>query len=367
MAEAAGLEIDAIEGTGTGGRVTTEDVQRALAHMEDGGPAASSLPAPADAPGTRLRPSSIKASPRAREMAAQAGLDLSKVEGTGPQGRIMVRDVERALAAAPAELVDVLPSPPAPPAGLPVAGQIIPLSGVRGVIARRMSESTRTAAAVTTTAQADATTLVGLRAALRQEWHALSGPAPSYNDLFVVILGKALAEFAYMNAHILDEQIHLMAEINIGLAVDTDRGLVVPVLRSVQGMSLAEVTRASADLVKRARGGKLLPDDLNGGTFTLSNLGAFDVDASTPIINLPECAVLGVGRIAPRPAVVDGALGVRQTVTLSLTYDHRAIDGAPAARFLQRVKQLVEQPGLAFVTRQGPAGGSPSSAGHVAG
>jgi pyruvate dehydrogenase E2 component (dihydrolipoamide acetyltransferase) len=114
-------------------------------------------------------------------------------------------------------------------------------------------------------------------------------------------------------------------------------------------MRLGDVTRVAHDLVERARAGELLPDDLRGGTFTLSNLGTYDVDASTPIINLPECAVLGVGRIAPRPAVVDGELCVRQTVTLSLTYDHRAIDGAPAARFLERVKQLVELPGLALV------------------
>jgi pyruvate dehydrogenase E2 component (dihydrolipoamide acetyltransferase) len=123
----------------------------------------------------------------------------------------------------------------------------------------------------------------------------------------------------------------------------------VPVLRGVQDMTLADVTRASRDLVERAREGKLLPDDLDGGTFTLSNMGMFDVDASTPIINLPECAILGLGSIAPRPAVINGELCVRQMVTLSLTYDHRAIDGAPAARFLERTKQLVEQPYLALV------------------
>jgi pyruvate dehydrogenase E2 component (dihydrolipoamide acetyltransferase) len=114
-------------------------------------------------------------------------------------------------------------------------------------------------------------------------------------------------------------------------------------------MTLTDVTRASRDLVERAREGKLLPDDLDGGTFTLSNMGMFDVDVSTPIINLPECAILGVGSIALRPAVINGQLCVRQTVTLSLTYDHRAIDGAPAARFLERTKQLVEQPYLALV------------------
>ena len=164
-----------------------------------------------------------------------------------------------------------------------------------------------------------------------------------------LLLAKALGEYPYVNAHIVGDEIHQMASINIGLAVDTERGLIVPVLKGVNDMLLADVTRASHDLVGRARQGRLLPDDLQGGTFTLSNMGAFDVEASTPILNLPQCAILGVGRIATRPAAYKGELCLRQTVTLSLTYDHRAIDGAPAARFLERVKHLVEQPHLALV------------------
>lgn len=223
------------------------------------------------------------------------------------------------------------------------------LNGKLIVIARRMSASAHGTAAVTTTTQADATELVRLREAMGQEWQSSLGLAPSYNDLLLVILAKALGEFPYMNAHLVDEEIRQPASINIGIAVDTERGLIVPVLKGVQEMLLADVARASRGLVQRARRGKLLADDLSGGTFTLSNMGAFDVEASTPIINLPECAILGVGRIAARPAVFDGELCVRQTVTLSLTYDHRAIDGAPAARFLERVKHLVEQPYLALV------------------
>ena len=172
---------------------------------------------------------------------------------------------------------------------------------------------------------------------------------PSYNDLLLASLAKALSEYTYMNAHVVGNEIHYLAEINIGLAVDTERGLIVPVVKGVQDMLLEDVARTTRELVRRAREGRLLPDDVSGGTFTLSNLGGFDVEASTPIINLPECAILGVGRIAPRPAVFEGELCVRQTVTLSLTYDHRAIDGAPAARFLERVKQLVEQPAVALV------------------
>jgi pyruvate dehydrogenase E2 component (dihydrolipoamide acetyltransferase) len=212
-----------------------------------------------------------------------------------------------------------------------------------------MSQSAHTAAAVTTMTQADATELVRLREGLRQEWKATVGLTPSYNDLLLVVLAKALGEYPYMNAHLVDEEIRQLGEINIGLAVDTERGLIVPVLKGVQGKLLADVVRLSHTLVQRVRKGKLLPDDLRGGTFTLSNMGAFDVEASTPIINPPECAILGVGRIALRPAAFEGELCLRHTVTLSLTYDHRAIDGAPAARFLERVKKLVEQPHLALV------------------
>lgn len=353
LAEEAGLDPSAISGTGPGGRVTTKDVERAQAEALENTASVSAETAPAAAAPVPAAPPSVetgakvKASPKARRLAEQAGLGLTTVKGTGRDGRIMAEDVERVLSEASAESAEAPPTAPVPVAS--ATSRIIPLSGVRGVIARRMTKSAQTTAAVTTTTQADATELVRLREALREEWQTSTGIAPSYNDLLVVILAKALGEFRYMNAHLVGEEIHQLESVNIGLAVDTQRGLVVPVLRGVQDMTLADVTRASRDLVERAREGKLLPDDLDGGTFTLSNMGMFDVDASTPIINLPECAILGLGSIAPRPAVINGELCVRQMVTLSLTYDHRAIDGAPAARFLERTKQLVEQPYLALV------------------
>jgi pyruvate dehydrogenase E2 component (dihydrolipoamide acetyltransferase) len=212
-----------------------------------------------------------------------------------------------------------------------------------------MAASANTTAAVTTMTQADATELVRVRETLGKEWNASVGFTPSYGDLLTVILAKALVEFPYMNAHLVGEEIRQLASINIGLAVDTEQGLMVPVLKGVERMLLSDVVRGSFDLVQRAREGKLLPDELHGSTFTLSNMGIFDVEASTPIINPPECAILGVGRIAPRPAAFEGKLCLRHTVMLSLTYDHRAIDGAPAARFLVRVKYLLERPYLALV------------------
>jgi pyruvate dehydrogenase E2 component (dihydrolipoamide acetyltransferase) len=347
LAEQAGLDITGIAGTGPGGRVTSGDVERALAQKQEevaGKPVAVE---PQDAPNeTRHK---VKASPRARRLAEEAGLDLATVEGTGRGGRVMATDVERMLQSAPAQ--PAIEEAPAPASATPVAtpSQVMPLSGMRGVIAHRMAASAGATAAVTTTTQADATELVRLREGLREEWQAVSGLAPSYNDLLLAILAKSLAEFPYMNAHLVGEEIRYIEEINIGLAVDTERGLIVPVIFGVQGMLLEDVIRTTQDLVRRAREDRLLPDDVSGGTFTLSNLGGFDVEASTPIINLPECAILGMGRIAPRPAVFEGELCVRQTVTLSLTYDHRAIDGAPAARFLERVKQLLEQPAVALV------------------
>jgi pyruvate dehydrogenase E2 component (dihydrolipoamide acetyltransferase) len=372
-AEQAGLDLSAIAGTGPGGRVTSKDVEAAktqqapgsveasgsmeVAQTREAKPAAPPAAAPLPPPPPETVGPKVKASPRAKEMAQKAGLDLASVGGTGKDGRVMVSDVERAMAAGakspkpPTAAPPFRPSAPAPAAVAPSKAdpEVIPLTGVRGVIARRMAASVHTAASVTTTTQADATELVRLRDDLRQEWTPSLGFAPSYNDLLLVILAKALGEYPYVNSHIVDDEIRQMAEVNIGLAVDTERGLIVPVVRGLQGKLLVDVARATRELVERAREGKLLPDDVSGGTFTLSNMGAFDVEASTPILNLPEVAILGLGRIAQRPAAFEGELCLRQTVTLSLTYDHRAIDGAPAARFLERVKKLVERPHLALV------------------
>lgn len=346
LAADAGLDLAGIEGTGPGGRITAGDVKQAQATTEDHGDEGSAK-TDRKTPPPRPPRRRVKASPRARQLAEEHGLDLARIEGTGREGRIMMADVERALAQAPSTAPRQTKSPATPQEETWTS--VTPLTGTRGVIARRMAASAHTAAAVTTTTRADATELVRLREALSGEWQAEMGLKPSYNDFLLVILAKALAEFPYMNAHLADGEIRQQANIHIGLAVDTERGLIVPVIRGVGAMRLADVARIREDLVQRTRDGRLVPEDLQGGTFTLSNMGAFDVEASTPILNLPEVAILGVGRIAPRPAVVNGELCVRQTVTLSLTYDHRAIDGAPAARFLERVKHLIEEPYLALV------------------
>jgi pyruvate dehydrogenase E2 component (dihydrolipoamide acetyltransferase) len=219
-------------------------------------------------------------------------------------------------------------------------GPAQPLSGLRAVIAERLSASWRERPHVTLTTEADATNLVSARQQLTEEL----GRKVAYDALLVALVARALREQPGINARLTERGIEQVAEINIGVAVDTERGLLVPVVHDVAGRDLLQIQQALAELVERALAGRSLPDDLSGGTFTITNLGMFEVDAFTPIINPPESAILGVGRIIAKPVAVDRQVVVRDRMTLSLSFDHRLIDGAPAARFLQRVKQLVERP-----------------------
>jgi pyruvate dehydrogenase E2 component (dihydrolipoamide acetyltransferase) len=289
----------------------------------------------------------IFASPRARRLAREKEVDLALVTGSGPKGRIVERDVVaylETLALAPPSA----PTPPAPPAPVEAVEAVaeVPMTGVRAVIAQRMHESHQTTAPVTLTTEADATAFVELRERLKASLAAELGFNIGYNDLLIKLVAHALGQFPYMNARLDGEVIRELGEIHIALAVDTDRGLLVPVIRNADRKGVAKIAREVRELVERARTGKALPDELSGSTFTITNLGMHEVDAFTPIINLPETAILGVGRIKARPAVVEGELCVRQTMWLSLTFDHRLVDGGPAARFLQYIKNLIEDPYL---------------------
>jgi pyruvate dehydrogenase E2 component (dihydrolipoamide acetyltransferase) len=308
--------------------------------LPSGGSAAGHAPRPAPAPATAgatregapaprasspvtRRASAPTASPRARRVAAELRVDWAVLSGSGRTGRIVERDV-RAAGADRA-------------------------SPVRRLVAERMSASARTTAPVTLTTDADATKLVRVRTALRAEALAAGASPPSYTDCLVKLAAVALLEHPALNASLDGERLVQHRAVHIGVAVDTPRGLLACVLRDVPGKSLRVLAAESASLIAQARAGTLSPDALRGGTFTVSNLGAYEIDAFTPIVNLPECAILGVGRIVARAVVVDEAAGLiaaRKMVALSLTFDHRVADGAPAARFLQRVKQLVEQPAL---------------------
>ena len=289
----------------------------------------------------------IFASPRARKLAREKEVNLALVTGTGPHGRIVEQDVLAHLTLRPVEAAAAPTAPLALPVEMPSV-ESVPLTGLRRIIAERMAASVHTTARVTLVTEADATAFVEARERLKatvvEEW----GFAPGYNDLLGIIVARALREFPYMNARLSadGQAIERLPVVNLGMAVDTERGLLVPVIRDADQMGLRAFGTEFRALVERARAGKSLPDDLTSGTFTITNLGMYEIDAFTPIINLPEAAILGVGRIQPKPVVRDGEIVVRQMWTLSLVFDHRLVDGAPAARFLQWIKQLVENPYL---------------------
>jgi pyruvate dehydrogenase E2 component (dihydrolipoamide acetyltransferase) len=310
LAHRLGISLGGIAGSGLRGMIVVADVGRADAHRR----AAPATPA-------------VNASPVARRLAAQAGLDLSAVAGGGPSGRIMRQDVEEALAYR-AE----------PPPSREDGAQA--LTGLRAVIAERLSASWRERPHVTLTTEADATNLIIARQQLTEEL----GQKVAYDALLVALVARALREQPHMNVRLTERGIERLSQFNIGVAVDTERGLLVPVVRDAAAKSLLQVQRTLAELVERTLAGQSLPDDLSGGTFTITNLGMFEIDGFTPIINPPESAILGVGRIAAKPVAMDRQVVVRDMVTLSLSFDHRLIDGAPAARFLQRIKQLIERP-----------------------
>jgi pyruvate dehydrogenase E2 component (dihydrolipoamide acetyltransferase) len=279
-----------------------------------------------------------KVTPVAQRMAADVGVDLREVAGSGPGGRIVKQDVARA--------VQPTAAPVAQP--LPVADVIerIPLKGVRGIIAERMAASVHTTARVTLVMEVDATEFVAVRERIKAKVSKDWGFAPGYNDLLAKVVAVALRQFPYMNARLAPDAIELMGHVNIGMAVDTERGLLVPVVKDADKKNLRQFGEDFRRMVDGARSGRSLPDDLSGGTFTITNLGMYDVDAFTPVINLPEAAILGVGRIAPKAVPHGDQIVIRQMWTLSLVFDHRLVDGAPAARFLQMIKSLIEDPSM---------------------
>jgi pyruvate dehydrogenase E2 component (dihydrolipoamide acetyltransferase) len=277
-----------------------------------------------------------KVTPVAQRMAADVGVNLRGLEGSGPGGRIVKQDIMRAsqptVSATPLPIADVV--------------ERLPLKGVRGIVAERMAASVHSTARVTLFMEMDASELVAARerikAMVSKEW----GFAPSYNDLLAKIVATALRKFPYMNARLAPDAVEVLGHVNIGMAVETDRGLLVPVIRDVDQKGLRAFGEEFRRLVDSARAGRSQPDDLSGGSFTITNLGTYDVDSFTPVINLPEAAILGVGRIVPKAVPRGTEIVIRQMWTLSLVFDHRIVDGAPAARFLQMIKTLIEDPAL---------------------
>jgi len=299
------VSLAGISGSGVGGRILSDDV---LAAAE-----------------------SVKATPVARREAELAGIDLRTVQGTGPGGRITKDDVRNRVEAAP--VAEPAPVPAAAPAG---DGEVkrIPLTPMRKVIARRMCESKFAAPHYYVTVEVNMQAAKTFRAGLRFK--------ASFNDLVLYATMKALRLHPEVNVRWAEDAIEQVSDINLGMAVALPTGLIVPVIRRAQLLSLEGLCAVTKDLAERAQKGKLLPDDYTGNTFTVSNLGAFGVDHFTAIINQPDSAILAIGQIKDRVVVIDGGIFIRPIMKLTLSSDHRVIDGAVAARFLADLKQILE-------------------------
>jgi pyruvate dehydrogenase E2 component (dihydrolipoamide acetyltransferase) len=299
------------------------------------------VPVPQVAPATTTTNGGrVKASPLARRIARERGIDLASLSGTGPEGRIVAEDIERATVA-PAQA----PPAAAPAAAAPAArGEVerVELSSLRKTIARRLTEAW-TVPVFQISMSADMTKTQELRALLVERF---PDERPTVTDVLTRVCAIALMRHRAVNATFAEDAIELHPVANVGLAVATDRGLVVPVIAGAESRTVAEIAAARADLVGRSRDAKLTAADLEGGTFTISNLGMYGVEQFIAVLNPPQAAILAVGAIEDRPVVRDGEVVVRPMMTMTLTCDHRTIDGATAADFLRTVKDFLEEPGL---------------------
>ena len=314
-------------------------------------------------------------SPRARALAASAGLDTATItEGSGPHGRVIERDVAAAIAAGPVltsaaraagvsategtgiggrvSVADAGRTPEAAPAApvaapagadFPGASTSAPLKGVRKVVATRMMESLTTTAQLTLNTTANAAGILALRKKVKNADEALGLNKITLNDLVCFAVSRTLPKYPVFNAHLQDGVLTLFEQVHLGFACDTPRGLLVPVIRSAQALGLKAFSDEAKRLAGGAIDGTIAPDFLSGGTFTVSNIGSFGIETFTPVINLPQTAILGVGAITPRPLVAaDGTIGVEQRLNLSLTIDHQVIDGADGARFLRDLVAAID-------------------------
>ena len=316
LAKEAGLDLATIAGTGPNGRITEVDVAAAKAAAVQ--------------PTSPMPSTDIVASPVARRLAKERGIDLATVRGTGPGGRITKEDVDGAVSAPVAD--------PATP-----AGEVIPMRGMRRVIAQRMHASLSEMAQLTLGADVTMDEAIKLRTQLVDEWEP-EGIRPTYTDLIIRAVAKALLSHPRVNATITEAGIETLADVHVGMAVALDDGLVVPVIRDAGTLSLRDIAVETTRLASAARDGKLGPDEMAGSTFSVTSLGPGVVDFFTPIINPPNVAILGVGRIRDGMRWDGDQPRKCQEMTLSLTIDHRALDGTPAAAFLAAVRDLLESP-----------------------
>ncbi len=315
LAERKGIDPAGLAGSGPGGRVIERDVQAALAAQP-------------------------KLTPVAKAMVAEGGYSVPG-QGSGPGGRVTSKDLVKSETGSQGSAPASVSQPAAVPAMAANDVEIIPVKGVRKVIADRMLQSLQTTAQLTLHASADARALQALRARLKSSPEAMGLRGVTINDLVLVAVARTLPQFPGLNALFTGDAIHQHKHVQLGVAVDTPRGLMVPVVRSADTLSLRQLSAEAKRLANACLSGKVLPDEINGGTFTVTNLGAFGVEIFTPVLNPPQVAILGVCNIQPKPVDVDGEVRFVPHIGLSLTINHQVVDGAPAARFLQALGQAI--------------------------
>ncbi|MFI7301540.1 dihydrolipoamide acetyltransferase family protein, partial [Streptomyces sp. NPDC050121] len=317
VAAAADVDLTAVRGTGPAGRIVSEDVEEFLA----------ALPGDLVAP---VPPDGTPSSPLVRKLAKERGIDLSEVNGTGPGGRIRRADLD-----------GVTPAPEATPVR---SSEVIPLTGMRGTIARRMHASLQEMAQLTHGYEVRMDAVVSLRDRLKEEWADSELPVPSLNDFLLKAAALALREHPLLNATVREDGVHLLDGIHLGFAVAVPGGLMVPVIEDAVALPLPEIARRSRALAQAAREGRISPAQMEGATFTVTSLGGYGVDFFTPVINPGNVAILGVGRLRDGVEWVDDRPLRTRVLTLSLTFDHRAVDGAPAAEYLRTVGESLSKP-----------------------
>ncbi len=313
LAKELEIDLSQVPGTGPGGRVTESDVSK---YHEEG-------------------PPPPKMTPLAKEMAKQAGLDVSSIAGTGEGGKITKEDVERALEEGVLEK-EVKPV------------ESIPFAGMRKSVAENMHASLQNAAQLTLFTEVDVTEMARFLELVREEHKKDETVRVSYNDIIILSTSRALKRFPIMNSTLVGEEILVHDAVNMGIAVALPDGLMVPVLHDAHKKGVLQIAKEARELARKAREGKLTVDEVTGGTFTITNLSMFEVDGFTPILRPPETGILGVGRVKEKPTVHAGEISIHPMMFLSLTFDHRVVDGAPAAEFLQALARILQQPMLAM-------------------
>ena len=289
----------------------------------------------AGAPGERM-----KISPAAKKMAQEMGVDITTLAGSGPDGRIIKEDILRAAEQGAPAAGEAAPRPVSDVEVL----DVIPLKGVRKVIADRMQQSWDNTPRVTEVMEADMTAAETFRRENLPGWEKGFSVRVTFNDIILKAVAVALKEYPLLNSTIVDGELRRLKEINVGVAVALEEGLIVPVIKHADSKTLVELSRESRSLAVKAREGKLTPDDVASRTFSITNLGAFGVEIFTPIVNFPDNAILGIGKITRKPVVIGEDIAVRSMVYLSLVFNHKEVDGVPAAKFLNRVKEILENP-----------------------